>query len=281
MIDGKDFLITCPINCYSEVTVELNIEHSDIQQSANHSKAHLAVCRTLQHFNQPQQKYRISVVSALPVGKGMASSSADVSAAILATATCLGHSIPPRDIAKIALSIEPTDAVFFPGVMLFDHRSGRVCQYLGQPPELDILVFDFGGQIDTLFFNARADLKAKNRQKEKIVREAISLVKEGIRQKDIVKIGKAATLSALANQTILPKPRLEEVLHVVERVGAIGINVAHSGTVIGIMLDPQASLPRTSLIKEVSEGFPRVLFLQAAKLIGGGLAISVHEEGPA
>jgi len=279
-IGGRDFLITCPINCYSDVTVELNIENLDLQQGAKYEKANLAVDKTLQHFNQAQRKYRISVTSALPVGKGMASSSADVSAAILATANCLGHSISLRDIAKIALSIEPTDAVFFPGVMMFDHRWGRVCKYLGQPPEIEILVFDLGGQIDTLFFNARADLIEKNRQKESIVTEAVSLVKEGIRQQDIKKIGKASTLSALANQTILPKPKLEEMLHLVERAGAIGINIAHSGTVVGIMLEPQTSVSRAALIKEVSEGFPWVRFLQEAKLIGGGLAITKDEEGP-
>lgn len=277
MIGERDFLITCPINCYSEVTVDLDPE--ELQHNINHHKAILAVHKTLQFFKQPQRDFSLCVSSSLPIGKGMASSSADVSAAILATAACLGQTIAHEHIAQIALAIEPTDAVFFPGVMLFDHRFGKVCEALGQPPKMEILIFDCGGHIDTLLFNTRGDLKEKNQQKEKVIQEAVSLIKEGIAHNDVIKIGRAATLSALANQRILPKPNLEEILHSALRSGAVGINVAHSGTVLGILLDPQALLSKAALIKEISVAFPDLAFLQHAELIGGGLEINGVRRG--
>lgn len=277
-IEGNNFLITCPINCYSEVTVELVADGTAISDNGNLSKVDLAVYKTLQHFQALRHNYRIAVASLLPAGKGMASSSADISAACLATATCLGKEISLTQITAIALSIEPTDAVFFPGIMMFDHRYGKICEYLGQPPAIELLIFDVGGEVDTIFFNARSDLASKNQQKEHITREAVTLIKEGINTGNLTLIGQAATLSALANQTILPKKHLEEVVHLACQSGALGVNVAHSGTVVGILLDPLSTVNRDALISEICRRFGHMKFLRTAQLIGGGLEILSGEE---
>jgi L-threonine kinase len=273
MIGGKNFLITCPIDCYTDVTVELDTAEKPLFNNLYRQKACLAVHKTLQYFNQSKRNFQVNVSSMIPIGKGMASSSADIGAACLATAACLGQQLTLQEIASIALSIEPTDAIFFPGVMMFDHRFGEISEPLGQPPGIELLVFDFGGEIDTLFFNARSDLEEKNQQKEHIIREAVILIRDGIKQRDMEKIGKGATLSALANQTILPKARLEEIIHMAEQAGALGVNVAHSGTVIGVLHDPQPSLCHESLVRDLGKQFPQLQFLRKAKLIGGGLEI--------
>ena len=39
----------------------------------------------------------------------------------------------------------------------------------------------------------------------------------------------------LANQELLPKPQLESVLDLAQAAGAVGVNVAHSGTVLGLL----------------------------------------------
>lgn len=271
-INGHNFLITCPINCYSSVTVELVAEVLP-QDNISRSKAYMAVHKTLRYFRSLRQSYRLSVSSQIPVGKGMASSSADISAACLATAACLGKELSPEEIAAIATSIEPTDAVFFPGVNMFDHRYGKIWAYLGQPPAIELLMFDLGGEVDTVFFNTRPDLAEKNQAKELIIKEAVDLIKTGLMAGDLKLIGQAATLSALANQTILPKKHLEEIIHLAHRAGALGINVAHSGTVVGILLDPQSAMSRTALISDISRCFPQIKFMQTARLIGGGLEL--------
>ncbi|EBJ3275940.1 serine/threonine protein kinase [Salmonella enterica subsp. houtenae] len=49
--------------------------------------------------------------------------------------------------------------------------------------------------------------------------------------------GEAATLSTVAIQTLLPKPGFNTLLSLVEECELYGLNVAHSGSVVGLMLD--------------------------------------------
>lgn len=52
-----------------------------------------------------------------------------------------------------------------------------------------------------------------------------------------LRLGEAATLSAIASQTLLPKPGFTALLSLVEECDLYGLNVAHSGSVVGLMLD--------------------------------------------
>ncbi len=52
-----------------------------------------------------------------------------------------------------------------------------------------------------------------------------------------LRLGEAATLSAIASQTLLPKSGFTALLSLVEECDLYGLNVAHSGSVVGLMLD--------------------------------------------
>ena len=43
---------------------------------------------------------------------------------------------------------------------------------------------------------------------------------------------------------ILLKPKLEEILELTNKVGAYGVNVAHSGTVVGILYDDHVDVDK-------------------------------------
>ena len=96
------------------------------------------------------------------------------------------------------------------------------------------------------------------------------MIEDGIRCSDPVRIGKGATRSALANQQVLFKPRLEEVLELSEQVGAVGVNVAHSGTVIGMLFaDDGRTLERAAdLVRQQIVGLDSV---RCCRLVGGGV----------
>ena len=49
-------------------------------------------------------------------------------------------------------------------------------------------------------------------------------------------LGKLATTSALLNNKRLPKPYLEEIIEITTELGLPGVNVAHSGSIVGILL---------------------------------------------
>lgn len=264
-INGCNFLVTCPINLFSRVEVEL-----DVSGNFAGYKTQLAIEKTLRLLGE-NRKFAAYLKSDIPCGKGMASSSADIAAACLATALSLGRTITVEDIAKIALEIEPTDGIFFPGIVMLDHISGTFSDCLGYPPPMHVAVFDMGGLVDTISFNKRSDLIALNRTKEEQVRLAVNLLKQGLADHDCGMIGRAATVSARANQAILYKPCLETMIKVGKKHGAVGVNVAHSGTVIGILFDSTNLSGHDECVQAVIEQCPDLSYLITAKIISGGL----------
>lgn len=266
-IDGKNFLITCPIDLYSEVTA---ISHKDLNPLRVGSKVMSAIHKTLQYLQIPDN-VTVTVKSELPIGKGMASSSADISATCKSIALSAGKFLSLDEIAKIALSIEPTDGIFYPGVVLFDHVEGHFCKLLGNAIPMYILIFDVGGEIDTLHFNQRSDLKKLNQDKEWQVKKAMNLIVEGLSQNDVFLLGKGTTLSALANQTILFKPYLEEIINIGLSWGAVGVNIAHSGTVVGVLFPINIFNNFSPCIEEITRHCTGVKFLRKVQFISGGL----------
>jgi L-threonine kinase len=273
----KDYnlLISCPINRYSEASVTIRSDSNEIIGTANKTKALKAVKKVLNMFNCPFGAL-VEISSQLIPGKGLASSTADIAAAAWATGLALGTILSEKQIADIALSIEPSDGVFYQGLALFDYLQGRIQTPLGCPPSMGLLTVDLGGMVDTIAFNQDPDLPKKKLLNKKNTEQAFKLATEGIREKSLVKIGQASTLSALANQAILPKQKLEELIEIVLYKGGYGVVVAHSGTTIGIMMDIEDDFVKwQQIIQKRIEG--RILYPNT-KVIGGGFEIIAEGE---
>ncbi len=269
-IKGKNSHITCPVEILSSVSVQLTGFYGQIECPSDKVKTRQAVRRTLELLGYTSAGIKVSVSSQIPVGKGMASSTADIVGGCLATAKALGESVTPRMIADIAISIEPTDGIMYEGIVCFDHLGGEIIQNLGDPPPIAILVVDPGGSIDTLRFNSGREVcTASHRKNENLILEALSLVKEGIKKGNIQLVGKGATLSALSNQEILYKKELADIISISASLGGIGVNVAHSGTVIGILLLPDFSEIQL-LKKRIRERCGNHMLFYQTRLIGGG-----------
>ena len=236
-LNGIPFHVSCPVGLYSTVEVELFGEPGALEHPPESPKAAAALQGFLKARGIEGMGGRITITSELPRSKGMASSTADVAGTIYAAARALDVQLTPQEMARLALDIEPTAGSIFSNIVLFDHRQGQLWEDLGPCPDMDILVLDYGGEVDGPAFN-RFDCSDILRQTEPQVMEALSLVREGLSTNDLVLIGQGATLSAFANQFLLYKPQLESVIVAAEEVEAVGINVAHSGTVVGVLLDP-------------------------------------------
>ncbi|NLZ54529.1 MAG: GHMP kinase, partial [Thermoanaerobacteraceae bacterium] len=191
MIGNCNFLVTCPIALYTKVSVHLgyNVATNTENNKFYYHKALQAVNKTLTFFEMNHLKAFITVNSNIPRGIGLASSTADITAACLATSQALGKKISNDTIADIALSIEPSDGIMYPGVVLFDHISGRLRKSLGFLPELEVYIIDIRQQVDTEQFNSIADLKEKNKQKEQVVKRALRLTLEALEQADMKRLG--------------------------------------------------------------------------------------------
>lgn len=236
-IDGQSFLVTCPINRYSyalsNVIQPFSKEFCALQPKS--AQARKLVQELVQQKNKNQICPPVYVRSDILQGKGMASSSADISVTAMATALAMDYDLSLKELEQICLSVEPTDASFYQGVTQFDYIKGTISKPLGMCPPLKILVFDEGGSIDTVSFNKQADLQNKILEKESIIQESFDLFKQGLITHDIKLIGQAATLSAFGNQRILYKPNLYDFLDVGNSYNSVGTIIAHSGTIMGLL----------------------------------------------
>ena len=211
----------------------------------------------------------VSIANPIPAGKGMGSSSADITAAVGAVGMAAGQPFSPESIADIALSVEPTDGVMFPGIALIDHRCGSVAESLGLPPPMEVIVIDTGGTVDTLEFN-RADRTVLWQKIAARTDEALELVHEGIRRGDPELVGRGATISARAGHLPAMAEWVERAAAFADEQGAAGINVAHSGTVVGILLDARQRRSKP-VYRRALEAFADAESVQHFRVIGGGV----------
>ncbi|TDP92955.1 kinase [Labedaea rhizosphaerae] len=235
-LPGKDtdFLVTLPIARWS--TAEITLVPGDgplrVDPPDRHKALRLAEL-VLARFGV-RGGGLLTVASDLPVGKGMASSSADLVATMRAVADALGTSVSPRATEDLLRLIEPTDGLMYHDTVAFYHRRVRLCRQLGSLPPMTIVGVDEGGQVDTVDFNAfrGAITPAERREYARLLDRLAVALPAG----DLATVGAVATRSAVLNQARCPKPHLDQVLDVCRQVGALGVAVAHSGTMAGILV---------------------------------------------
>ncbi len=262
---GASFMVTCPINRYAVAMVDGK------EIGVLPEKAARAAAAAASYLGESTEALPVRLISSIPKGKGLASSTADISAVAQAVALHFGRKLSPEEIAKIALSIEPSDATFFEGVVQFDYREGKLIRPMGLCPAMDILIFDCGGEVDTMAFNSRSDLISLQQSNEEEIKRALALFERGIRNQSIEDIGEAATISAFCNQKILYKKQLSDFHRIGLSLGGKGVICAHSGTVLGLILPPgtDAEPVREAIERDVEQ----VTFLDLVSLTNRGMQI--------
>ena len=93
MLGKQHFLVTCPIDFYSRVTVELHQGEGQVSAPTDCPKSIAAVKATLTHLEQETLDAVLTISNPIPRGKGMGSSSADVTGVIAATGLVLGQEL--------------------------------------------------------------------------------------------------------------------------------------------------------------------------------------------
>jgi L-threonine kinase len=269
MINDHNFLVTCPIDFFSRVEVNIYASGTDIIAPANCRKSSLAVEATLQSLGYANLSAVLKIYNPIPRGKGMGSSSADVIASIAATGLSLGCNLSPQDIANIAVSIEPSDGVMFPGIALFDYKKGYISEELGNPPPMEIVALDFGGTVNTVQFN-QVDRSQLWKSIQSETDKALEFIREGINKGIPSLIGEGATISAVASQSLLENMHLKDVLDFSSTVGGAGVCLGHSGTIIGILLDARQKKGK-SVFNQARRTFQKASEIYHFRMLGGGI----------
>jgi uncharacterized protein involved in propanediol utilization len=173
-------------------------------------------------------------------GKGYGSSTSDCVAAARAAADSLGVALREEEIARIVVTAETaSDNTMFSNAALFAQREGIVLEhYTKSIPDLEMIGFDTepNRQVDTLEY-IPASYNWKDIQCFEML---VAALRRAIQTQDRDLLGRVAQASADINQRFLPKPAYPELRALSQQAGALGVAVAHSGTVASILLNPLA-----------------------------------------
>ncbi|CAM4092225.1 GHMP family kinase ATP-binding protein [Serratia silvae] len=231
---GGEKLVSCPINWFSHVCV------SDGKPS-DHERPLMRqmLLNVLQHIGIPASAakgLRIDFDSTIPLAKGMASSTADIAATAQATARHFGYNLDESTLATLCVGLEPTDSTLFRQLTLFDHQTAATQIPGAWLPNIDILLLESPQWLNTADYHRR-DRRQILLGHADTLAQSWALFSQAMQDRDHSKLGEATTLSARASQQLLPKPRFDDLLTIVEHSGIYGLNVAHSGSVVGLLFD--------------------------------------------
>jgi L-threonine kinase len=236
--EQQHFLITAPIGLFSWAEFTSNGKHAGLTVAPGSCwKALRAVELYLIEHELPRQGH-LKVVTPLAAGQGFGTSTADITASLRATAAHWGRSISPEEIARIAISIEPSDGSMYPGSVAFAHREGKLIEQLGELPRFEALVILTGGTVDTIEFDERRRYFRYCQRDEDDLIMAWRAVRQAVLTRDAALMAYASTISARINEQLLPKLYFDDLHRFVQLECANGLMVAHSGTAIALILDP-------------------------------------------
>lgn len=233
---GGEKLISCPINWFSTVSVT-----DGCPDDLERPRMRQMLKAVLAYFDQPADMARglhISFDSTIPVSKGLASSTADIAATALATARHLGETLDETTIANLCVRLEPTDSTVFHQLTLFDHQTAATQISYDWQPCVDILLLESPNTLNTEDYHRRHRLPALQASAPSLM-QAWQLFTQAAEHHDYALLGQSTTLSAKASQHLVVKPDFSTLLDLVEDLDLYGLNVAHSGSVVGLLLDRQ------------------------------------------
>jgi len=245
-------LVTLPLpGLGSRAVFHPSQHHWGIVGTPELTKVRRAAILTLQELSQhgpperspgpgPAKGGQLEITSDIPRGIGMGSSTSDVTATIRAVANYHGVRLPRETVGRLAVQAEcASDSIMIDDrVVLFAHRDGDVLESLGhQLPAMVVVGCDTapGTRVDTLRFRP-ADYHDDEIAAFRVLRAGL---RRAVATGDLPLLGRVATASARINQRFLPKPELESLLALCHRLGGCGVQVAHSGTVAGLIFDPR------------------------------------------
>ncbi|KAB7709121.1 hypothetical protein F9802_03160 [Bacillus aerolatus] len=231
-MDGHPFLFTLPVPLKSQA-VFVPDRFAGVRSRSSKSKIIRAAELALAKLGKKTGGC-LYISSQIPVSKGMASSSADITAAVRAVASSFGTHFTGADISSIAAAIEPTDGVMYEGINALNQKNGELLQSYFRLPELFLIGYDSGGILNTHdYYLMKREYSAAEKAEMQLVYDQMH---HGLISGNTADILLAATKSAVINDRFFPKPFFSLFTEIASQFEA-GVVVGHSGTVIGLLLD--------------------------------------------
>ncbi len=235
--DNDDFLITLPIDLHSKACFYPDAALGNITVFPKYkSKVKKFIETFLDKFGFTASG-NIVITSDIPEGKGLSSSTADMVAAFRCMQNYLQVDIELEKVGQILREIEPSDGVLYAGSVIYKHKKCLFQKSLGVFPTTHIIAIDEGGVLDTISYNkVKKDYSIEEKTMYSLLRDDMA---DAFEKKDYNRVGFIAMQSALMNQKYNNKKNLINCISMLGQLGAMGLVTTHSGTCIGIILDPE------------------------------------------
>jgi uncharacterized protein involved in propanediol utilization len=226
-------LISLPLQKYSWMHFVGDGAGDHAAELPEKSKCRRAIALYLDHYGLAWPQGHWLHDSELLLGKGMASSTADIVASIRCLDRLFARASPPLLIADILRQVERSDSVFLDCYALYlSARQTVLCRFV-HDPQFHVCYIDEGDSVDTEAMSARllAHYRARLDDYACNLQQAVT----AFERSDRAAIARCATRSAELAQAVLPKRYLAAMLAQRERFGAAGIVVAHTGSLVGYL----------------------------------------------
>lgn len=234
---GTRFHVTCPIDRTATVEIELQwaATASISGLGAGSEKIALALRRTAELLELPPARLEVTHRTQLATGKGMASSTADITAAARALAAAAGRPLEPAAIATIAASIESSDGVMFEGICAVEHRTGAVLRRWDWWPQFAIAMAIPRATLDTasVIFDDQDRLAGA-------YDALLAELDAAVIARSAARFAAVATRSAELNEAFVPNALRPILTAQAAAHGALGVCVGHTGTVAGLLFSGDA-----------------------------------------
>lgn len=220
----------------------------------NNEKSFQAAEIYMKNYNQLDNDISIYRRTNIARGKGMSSSSADIFSTLRALAKYYSLNEDKDLMMKIATSIEPSDPVHLANSVISDCKTGEILKVFDDGSvfkNVKILLLEPEQKIETKFIKENPSYMDMRMMEKTRMEEAFLMVEEAFDSKDPKLLASAAIQSSLANELIVKKPGLEEIIKLSLKSGAYGLNIGHTGTVIGILLPKD--MDEKALIKSLKD----------------------------
>ncbi len=209
-------------------------------EPGDRSRARTAARMTLDALGRTGWGGSIRIEGNVPLRWGCGSSTTDVLATIRAVADAFETVLEPEWIARLSVASETASDSLMYGperAVLFAQRRGSVLLDLGGPlPTVQVLGFNTEEDrgVETLSLPPCQYTAWEAEAFQPI----LGLLRRAVELQDPALLGRVATASTTIMQRHRPKRFMPQLLQLAGEVGALGVQVAHSGTVAGFLFEP-------------------------------------------
>lgn len=239
-----DFLVTLPIDMWSICNLTSIRRNGPLVINCEYFKSARVAEMLLDKLGiKDGYELTISFSRNIPVGKGLSSSTADMLSTIRALQEVFGFLLREKTISEIFTSIEPHDGLMYKSCVVYNHRKGELIKELLYIPEYWLVAIDFGGEINTIEYNAKLNFTPE------IIAQYDSLLSElekAFAEQNDLKIAQCATGSTELHLNFHQNPKKLQVFNERNQFGPMGVVNTHSGTCLGFLY------PKTKTLKEIN-----------------------------